>query len=150
MGWILKDLPSNADNSGLLVDKGDLVLVLCIGSSIGIFVLWILDIRVYQQMTNVWFECRKKYEVNDVFPTLRVDMKNLFRTGGATELIIIYYMALTAAPLVMALLIAHWEQNSTAICFIGGFLLLIESAIYLYSPKDLEWMQAKLKKEKVK
>ena len=147
VGWILKDLPSNADNSELLIDKGDLLLVLCIGGSLGIFVLWILDIRVYQQMTNVWFDCRKKYEVNNVFPPIRNDMKNLFKTGRAIELIIIYYLALTAAPLVLALLIAHWEKNSTAMYFIGGFLLLIESAIYLYSPKDQAWMKEKLKKE---
>lgn len=152
-GWILKDLPSNADNpgslvdAGLLVDKSDLLLVLCVGGSIGIFVLWILDIRVYQQMTNVWFDCRKKYESSNVFPTIRNDMKDLFKTGRATELIIIYYLALTAAPLVMAMLIAHWADNSTAMFCIGGFLLLIVSAIYLYSPKDQEWMQEKLKKK---
>ena len=99
-------------------------------------------------MTNVWFDSRKKYEVDDVFPSIREDMKNLFTTGRATELIIIYYLALTAAPLIMAMFIAHWGKQTIKIWAIGGVLILVESIIYMFSPKDKEWMTKKLERER--
>ena len=153
VGWVLNDLPqitsqSEAGQTSFVIDKVDLLLALCVGSAVGIFVLWVLDIRIYQQMTNVWFDSRKKYEVDDTFPSIRVGMKDLFKTGRATELIIVYYLALTAAPLLLALFIAHAANESSAMWFIGCFLLLLTSAIYLLSPKDEKWMQEKLKKIK--
>ncbi len=148
VGWILKDLPAaSGEQAGLLIDKGDLLLVLCLGGSIGIFVLWILDIRVYQQMTNVWFDARKQYEVDDVFPTIRNNMKRLFQTGRATELIIIYYLALTAAPLLMAMLIAYWGDQTFQIWLVAGILVAAEWMIYQCSPKDKEWMRHQLETE---
>jgi hypothetical protein len=60
VGWVLKDMPAKAEDLGLVIDKVDIILAFCVGGSAGIFVLWILDLRIYQQMTNVWFENRKK------------------------------------------------------------------------------------------
>lgn len=147
IGWILKDLSENAKGSGLVIDKVDLMLALCIGSSVGIFVLWILDIRVYQQMLNVWFENRKTYEVGDAFPSVRVGMKNLFKTGRATGLIMIYYLALISAPLLLSLFIAHSVGKSGSMYIVGFILLLINFAIYASSPRDEKWIKERMKEK---
>lgn len=47
IGWIIKDMPEGAET--VLIDKVDLIVALCGGGSIGIFVLWILDLKVYRK-----------------------------------------------------------------------------------------------------
>lgn len=46
-GWVLKYLPDK--NTELLFDKVDLLIALSGCGTLGIFVLWILDLRGYQQ-----------------------------------------------------------------------------------------------------
>ena len=147
IGWIVKDLPSTLEETGLFIDKVDLILALCLGSSIGIFILWILDVQIYQQMLNVWFENRKKFETDDALPTVRVGMKNLFKTGRATDLIMIFYMALIAAPLLLGAVIANSAAKTPKMWLAVFILLLISALIFKYSPKDKKWMEEKVEKE---
>ena len=74
-------------------------------------------------------------------------MKNLFKTGRATELIMIYYFALTSAPLLLALFIAHSAEKSNSMWLVGFILLLINFVIYVSTPKDEKWMKKRMKKE---
>lgn len=143
VGWILKDLPAAADENSFVIDKVDLLVLLCVGSSIGIFVLWIMDIMVYQRLLNVWFESREKYEIDDSLPSIRIPMKNLFETGRASELIMIYYLALTAAPLMLAMFISSSAGNTDAMWIISLILFLIALTIFKFSPKDKNWMNKK-------
>lgn len=46
VGWILKDLPANPNPGQFAVDKVELLILLCIASSAGIFVPWVMDIMV--------------------------------------------------------------------------------------------------------
>lgn len=85
VGWILKDLPSNGES--FLTDKPSLIIGLCCAGSLGIFVLWILDLKIYQQLLNVWFDARQLYEDGEEFPNIRLKMKSLFDTGRASEYI---------------------------------------------------------------
>ncbi len=101
IGWILKDLPTPA--TGMLIKNIDLIPALCICSSVGIFVLWVLDLKIYQQLLNVWFDGRKLYEIDDEFPHIRTSMKALFSSGRATQYIKFYYMATCSAPLLFGI-----------------------------------------------
>jgi hypothetical protein len=143
VGWILKDLPTTATENSFVIDKVDLLIVLCVASSIGIFVLWIMDIMVYQRLLNVWFDSRKQYELDDNFPPIREKMKYLFETGRATELIMIYYLALTAGPLMLAMFIAKSAGETVLMWTVLLILFVIITIIYKYSPKDKNWMNKK-------
>ncbi len=141
VGWILKDLPTSSPDSSFVIDKVSLLIALCIAGSLGIFVLWILDIHIYQKMTNVWFDNRKKYEIDDSFPRIRIGMKNLFITGRASELIMIYYLALSLAPLLMGIFIAYSAEYIIALWLIAIYLSIVAFLMIYFTPRDKKWMR---------
>ena len=140
VGWILKDLPTTTSADSFVINKLDLLVVLCVGSSIGIFVLWIMDIRIYQRLLNVWFDAREQYEIDDNLPSIRKPMKDLFETGRASELILIYYLALTASPLMLAMFISGSSPagGTDAIWIISFFLILVVMTMFIFTPRDKE------------
>jgi len=99
VGWIIKEV-SSANGS---FNQIELLNGICIFGSIGIFVLWMLDLRVYQRLLNVWFDAREELEKSGEFPNIRYVMKKLFYTGKVSEIIKYYYMATFSAPLVASL-----------------------------------------------
>ncbi len=143
VGWILKDLPANTADSGLVVDKVELLILLCIVSSVGIFVLWIMDIMVYQRLLNVWFDARRHIETGTDFPPIRLEMKKLFDSGRATELIMVYYLALAGAPLGLAWYIARAGDSAVDQWAVIAIFAVMLGAIYRYSPKDRKWMKSR-------
>ena len=42
------------------VPLNGLITLLCIASAIGITVLWVIDLLIYQPFLNCWFQCRTK------------------------------------------------------------------------------------------
>lgn len=136
IGWILKDWEDTG--SVQIVDKPDLIIALCIGSSIGIFVLWIMDLKVYQELLNVWFDAREMYEDDIKYPAIRKNMKDLFETGRAVYLIKFYYLVTCTAPLLIAAYIAHKKINCTSFWVVLGVLVLLGGIIIIFSPKDKE------------
>jgi len=136
VGWILKDWEKAKVDQ--IVEKPDLIIALCIGSSVGIFVLWLMDLKVYQAFLNVWFDARTMYEDGVKYPTIRKNMKELFKTGRAVYLIKFYYLVTCAAPLLIAAFIAYKTTNNTALCFVLGALVLLGGIIIIFSPKDEE------------
>ena len=141
VGWILKDLPEQTAGTSFVIDKVGLLILLCIVSSIGIFVLWVMDIMVYQRLLNVWFDSRKLYEIDDSYPPIREDMKKLFETGRATELILIYYLALTGAPLGLALFISSSADSAVGIWSVLATAVVLLGIILRFSPKDHHWVK---------
>ncbi len=128
-GWILKDLPN--DNTQFLVNKIDLITALSGCGALGIFVLWVLDLKVYQKLLNVWFDNRKQYEDGKDFPNIREGMKSLFSTGKATEYIKFYYMAICSAPLIFnAYIIIVTSSEKLILIPVLFVLLVINSVIY--------------------
>lgn len=69
-----------------------LVIGICIAASIGIMVLWLLDLKVYHELLNsVFFEGRemeKKYP--HYFPQIRNNMVDS-QKGNSTKRVIMYY-----------------------------------------------------------
>lgn len=135
VGWILKDLPEKG--TLLSIEKPDFIAALCLCSALGIFVLWVMDLKVYQQLLYVWFNGRELYEVDDQFPKIREKMKALFSSGRATEYIKFYYMVTCSAPLVLSIyLIKSFDGNDILIKVLIITLLFINTIIYFLSPSD--------------
>ena len=139
IGWILKDLKKS--DVDYLIDKPDLIIALCMGSSVGIFVLWIIDIKVYQSLLNVWFDARDLYEDGKKFPKIREKMKKLFESGRATQLIKYYYVLLCSVPLLIALYVAKKVSSDPALLMLVLMLVLVNGTIYHFSPKDSDEKQ---------
>lgn len=137
VGWVLKDLPESA--SALLVAKPELIAALCGCSALGILVLWLLDLKVYQQLLNVWFDSRQLYEDGERYPEIRSRMKELFSHGRATQYIRYYYMTTCSAPLLFALyiLISSGAATYLLVCALVA-LLTLNLVIFLSSPIDRE------------
>lgn len=134
IGWILKDWEKA--NGSQLVDKPDIIIALCIGSSIGIFVLWILDIKVYQSLLNVWFDARERYEDGKKYPEIRKGMKDLFKTGRATYFIKYYYLLTCTAPLIAAAFVSSKIDSNIGLIAVVIMAILLNGLIYIFSPKD--------------
>lgn len=146
-GWILKDLPVSAADSSLVVGKVGLLMLLCVGSSIGILVLWVMDIMVYQRLLNVWFDSREPYEktAGAKLPQIRHNMKSLFSTGRATELIVFYYLALIAAPCLLSVYIGFAAGEVGTALFVLLIAVGMVVFVWMKSPVDRRWIQQKLK-----
>jgi hypothetical protein len=133
IGWILKDLPETGGN--LLINKIDLITGLCLCCSLGIFVLWILDLKIYQQLLHVWFEAREMYEDGEEFPHLRQKMQDLFSTGRASEYIKFYYMTTCSAPLLFNIYIMNaTHSESTVLLLVLLVLVALNVVIYFLTP----------------
>lgn len=124
-----------------ILKKSTLVILLCWAGAIGIFVLWILDLQVYQKLLHVWFEVRKEIEEeNSYLPQIREKMRTAMHGGRASDLIKIFYMVMIAAPLSFALTLSlSLSLNAISIWLflITLFLLLAEVILIFYlTPRD--------------
>lgn len=134
IGWIIKDWENTKVD--YIVDKLDLIVALCMGSSIGIFVLWIMDIKVYQSLLNVWFDAREMYEDGVKYPTIQKNMKDLFKTGRAVHLIKYYYLLMCAGPLFIAIYVAVKKGSNLEVLMVFMMFILIDGFIYYFSPRN--------------
>jgi len=113
-----------------------LLVLLCWVSSIGIFVLWILDLLVYQKMLNAWFASREPIETKNInFPQMFKEITKSQPGGRAANLIKIYYLALVSLPLALALYVSFYLQLILQWTVLTGVLtLFLIVSIYLFSP----------------
>lgn len=120
------------------LDIDQLLVLLCWVGSIGIIVLWILDLQIYQKLLNAWFNAREPIEDrNKDFPQIREMIKATQPGGRASNLIKIYYISLCSTPLIFSIYVCFYKQLSVGLTAISS--LLLASAvigIHLLSPGD--------------
>lgn len=70
-----------------------LVIAISIAASCGIFVLWMLDIKVYHELLHSAFKegVMLEKEFNTLLPQIRNNMKDAFETGDIINKVILYY-----------------------------------------------------------
>jgi hypothetical protein len=139
MGFILKENPR------LAVPAEIALVAIGLAASVGIFLLWIVDLLVYHQLLDACFtqakEIEKKYPSQ--LPQVRSGMEH---TQGSGKLVTTklrwFYILLTAAPVVFsAPLFVFWCQTEwgTATAWIaslatGVYLALTSAIIWLNVP----------------
>lgn len=96
--WLLAALGAcgyilTQQTKGTLFDPWLLVSVVCLLASTGIFVLYILDLRVYHQLLDAFFVAGLKLEVEnrDWVPPVRVNMMRLQDMKGTTKRVLYFY-----------------------------------------------------------
>ena len=123
----------------------NLVLVLCWAGTLGIFVLWLLDLQIYQKMLNAWFDSRLDIEHRHLadFPQIRRALKRAMPGGRASSLIKFFYMIIASAPLVYNLIAQGEIQHAGWMTAITWLLLIsVNVAIAKFSPGSLRpWRQ---------
>jgi len=120
----------------LRLSTEEVIVFLCWVGSLGILVLWVLDLLVYQQLLNVWFDARKPIEKrNPNFPQIRESIKDSQFKGRASNLIKIFYLSLISAPLLFGIYICiYWEINKIILFCTVGLLIAISGVVYLKTP----------------
>lgn len=108
MGFILKEEPQMA------LAREVVIMAIGMAASIGIFLLWIVDLLVYHRLLHACFEEAKKMEiVYPEFPQVRSEMEGT-QAGGkvVTTRLRWFYISLTAAPVIFpAPLFVDWCQT---------------------------------------
>lgn len=107
------------------IEVNNLIVLLCWAGAVGIFVLWILDLLIYQKLLNAWFDERKEIEKrNKDFPQIWENVKKTQPGGRASNLIKIYYIGLCFAPLFFATFICYNYGKSHSLYFMSVILLI--------------------------
>jgi hypothetical protein len=96
-----------------VIGKETIVVLVCWAGALGISVLWILDLQVYQKLLDAWFDARKQLEdkVPDL-PNMRERIKATQPGGRATNLLKIYYIVTCSAPMVFAVIVTAAMANA--------------------------------------
>lgn len=108
-----------------------LLVLLCWAGSIGILVLWILDLQIYQKLLNAWFDARGPIEERNVnFPQMREIIKATQPGGRASNLIKIFYICLCSTPLMLASYVCIYKGLSnillaTSVTLLTCFFLIV-------------------------
>jgi hypothetical protein len=135
MGFILKENPQMA------IPREIALVAIGLAASIGIFLLWIVDLLVYHQLLDACFMQAKKLEekYKDEFPHVRSSMEDT-QGGGkiVTTKLRWFYILLTAAPVVFsAPLFVLWcqkEYGPTAAAIAG-----VTAAVYIGISSGIIW-----------
>lgn len=132
MGFILKEGPQ------LAVPREVALVAIGLATSIGIFLLWIVDLLVYHQLLDACFTQAKAIEkAHPELPQVRSSMEHT-QGGGkvVTTRLRWFYILLTAAPVIFsAPLFVIWcgGQYGSGACRIAGLLglgyILVTSGI---------------------
>jgi hypothetical protein len=120
-----------------------LITILCFASSIGITVLWILDLLIYQQLCNCWFQCRNELEHKSKLSKLVYEkISETQPKKRATNRIKIYYHATASAPILFSVIVnlhkAIQAELDAIIFTLDAFILviIINFIIYTKSPGE--------------
>lgn len=114
---------------GIPIDH--LLVLLCWVGSIGILVLWILDLQIYQKLLNAWFDAREPIEERNAhFPQMRELIKATQPGGRASNLIKTFYICLCSAPLMFAIYVCIYKALSnillaTSVMLLTCFFLIV-------------------------
>jgi hypothetical protein len=136
MGFVLKE------NLHLAVPAEIALVAIGLAASVGIFLLWIVDLLVYHQLLDACFtkakEIEKKYRQQ--LPQVRAGMEHT-QSGGkvVTTKLRWFYILLTSAPVVFSVpLFVLWcqKQSGTTAAWIAG----AAAAVYLGVISGIIWI----------
>lgn len=103
-GFLLEKRPA------LIVPNEAAIFMIALATSIGIMLLWILDLLVYHRLLAACFEeaCRLEDE-HSFLPSVRCSMRKSQPGGTATTRVRLFYVFLSVAPMVFAgPFFIHW------------------------------------------
>lgn len=138
IGFMLKE------SLDMAVPRECAVMGIGFAGSIGIFVLWIVDLLVYHQLLDACFEEAKKIE--EKYPQLSRSRTGMEKTQGGGKVVTTrlrwFYILLSAAPVVFsAPLFVLWCQKRSGwltavvvIAVISIYLTVLIAAIWRISP----------------
>ncbi len=107
-----------------------IIVMLCWIGTLGILVLWVLDLRIYQKLLSVWFNSREPIEArNSDFPQIREGIKKSQPGGSAFNLLKLFYLALCSAPLLFSFYISI--DNNLPELFLYGSLFLFVLVVFI-------------------
>lgn len=100
VGFLLKELAMSEPNAT------QMMIMLCWIGAVGIMVLWVLDLCIYQKILTAWFNSREQIEEDNLdFPQMWKNIKDTQPGQTAFHLLKIYYLALSWAPLLLSIYI---------------------------------------------
>ena len=129
IGFLLKD------EKIILADNFKTVLIGAIGlfSNLGIFLLWIIDVKVYHKLLNCAFLQGVKLEQeNDWLPKIRTDMLLSQETGDVVRSTGLFYIGSCSLLMIVAVIafsVAYHEY--IWLILISGIALLFTQVIYM-------------------
>lgn len=125
------------------VPVAGLITMLCFASSIGIVVLWILDLLIYQQLCNCWFQCRNELKHKSRLSKMVYEkISESQPKRRATNRIKIYYHVTVSAPILFSIVVnTHRaiKAELDAIIYMSisfVFLIIVNYIIYTKSPGE--------------
>ena len=121
-----------------LAGREELTVLLCWAGAVGVFTLWVLDLRVYQPMCNAWFQARAPLEARQpAYPKIREEIAGAVPRARASFLLKFYYLAVCGCLLALA---GYMSVRGTVLipfaAMSGVLSLLILTAIYRFTPSD--------------
>ena len=135
MGFILKENPQIA------VPREIALMAIGLATSVGIFLLWIVDLLVYHQLLDACFTQAKTIEKKypKELPQVRSSMEHT-QGGGkvVTTRVRWFYILLTAAPVVFSapLFVLWWQKEHGTIAAIAAAVI---SAAYIGGASRIIW-----------
>lgn len=119
-----------------------LIIAICCAASIGILVLWLLDLKVYHELLHSAFKEGVKLEKShpEIFPQIRNNMLHSQTGGDIIKRVILYYF-FSILVLIFIANISIWmmELETTYISFLFNIASLILSfLIYKMMTKKSE------------
>jgi hypothetical protein len=102
-----------------------LLVLLCWGGAIGIMVLWILDLLIYQKLLHAWFNAREEIEDRNAgFPQIWKTIKATQPGGRASNRIKLFYISLCSAPLMFAIYVCLYKDLTGILLGLSVTLLI--------------------------
>jgi len=94
--WLLAALGASGfvlkSDTVMPFDRWYLVLAICIAASVGLAILWMMDIKVYHRLLNAFFKEGMKLEIDYSFlRPIRINMAKSQETGDVVTKIQYYY-----------------------------------------------------------
>jgi hypothetical protein len=139
MGYMLQ-LEKN-----ILVDKLAFISIIAFVSCIGIFLLWLIDIKVYHKLLNSCFmQGVKLEEDHDWLPKIRTTMLlGQSRTGDVVSATGLYYIVSCTLLIIISAtsLCFYFEGDTTAVCLVavtGAISAVALFAVMARSVKNLK------------
>jgi hypothetical protein len=134
----------------LAVSAASIVLLVSLAGSVGILLLWTLDLLVYHRLLDANFLEGLKLELEfPAVPQIRWAMWQQFSAGlGVTTLLRIYYCGCSLAPMAAgAYLLAASASPSTILLAAqgGGAIVVLMAATFLWQRSKNDWLIARVR-----
>jgi drug/metabolite transporter (DMT)-like permease len=114
--------------SDLPIQKEILVFATGIATSLGIQLLWVIDLLVYRKLSDDNFLEGVRIELlHNVVPQTRLRQIESFEARGSTPLVVFYYVGCTVAPLVCSAgaLVYAWVSGVRSWQPAAGLLVIV-------------------------